>query len=245
MGGRPHETDRDPRRAASAPHRSALRHLRGGTRVHRRAAAPDPGHLDSKRAGALRLPGRHPDELGNSHGDRGRGSRGPGVAHRDPRRLQRAEARGSHRAREPHEQATGPGRDSYLAKQAEILARDCHLIEIDLHRHGRHVMSLPDWRAERLPPYDYLACVCRWPRRNRFEVYSWRLRDRLPQIMIPLVDPDPDVPLDLQAAFEHVYAVGRYAKRVRYNEPCDPPLAAQDQGWATEQITAFRAAGGA
>jgi len=145
----------------------------------------------------------------------------------------------------PTNKAPGPGRESYLAKQTETLARDCHLIEIDLHRHGRHVSSIPEWRAQRLPSYDYLACVSRWPRRNRFEIYSWKLRDRMPSIMIPLAAPDPDVPLDLQAAFEHVYTVGRYAKRVRYHEACEPPLADEDQSWASAQIAQVRAESGA
>jgi hypothetical protein len=144
----------------------------------------------------------------------------------------------------PTNKAPGPGRESYLAKQAEILARDCHLVEIDLHRQGRHVMSIPGWRAERLPLHDYLACVSRWPQRKRFELYYWKLRDRLPEIRIPLAEPDPDVLLDLQAGLEHVYHAGRYAKRVRYGEPCDPPLSPEDQQWASKRITAFLATGG-
>ena len=34
----------------------------------------------------------------------------------------------------PTNKAAGPGRTSYKAKQRETLARDCHLIEIDVHR---------------------------------------------------------------------------------------------------------------
>jgi eukaryotic-like serine/threonine-protein kinase len=41
------------------------------------------------------------------------------------------------------------------------------------------------------------------------------LRDRLPKINIPLVEPDPDVPLDIQAAVEQVYLEGRYMRRLR------------------------------
>ena len=47
--------------------------------------------------------------------------------------------------------------------------------------------------------------------------------------------------LDLQASLEQVYAEGRYGRRIRYDRPCDPPLAADDQTWAFERIAAFRA----
>ena len=92
-----------------------------------------------------------------------------------------------------------------------------------------------------MQPYDYLVCISRWPWRNRFELYPRRLRERLPRIKIPLADPDPDVPLDIQAAFEQVSWDGRYIWRVRYDEPCEPPLAPADQQWANEHWAAYRA----
>ena len=45
----------------------------------------------------------------------------------------------------PTNKFAGPGRNSYLAKQQETLAHDCHLVEIDLLRRGKHVLSLPKW----------------------------------------------------------------------------------------------------
>jgi hypothetical protein len=142
----------------------------------------------------------------------------------------------------PTNKAAGPGRDSYLAKQQEVLARDCHLIEIDLLRRGRHVLSIPEWRARQVQPYDYLICVSRSPWRNRFELYPRCLRERLPRIRLPLADPDPDVPLVVQAALEQVYWDGRYMRRVRYAEPCEPALAPEDQAWASERWANYRAA---
>jgi hypothetical protein len=142
----------------------------------------------------------------------------------------------------PTNKAAGPGRVSYQAKQRETLGGECHLIEIDVLRIGRHVVCVPEWRVEPLKPFDSLCCVSRWPRRNRFELYPRRLRERLPRLAIPLADGDPDVTLDLQAALEQVHVEGRYGRRVRYDRPCDPPLAPDDQAWATECIAAFRAA---
>ena len=81
----------------------------------------------------------------------------------------------------PTNKAAGPGRVSYQAKQGETLARDCHLIEIDLLRNGRHVLCVPEWRVAFLRPFDFLCCVNRWPVRNRYELYPRSLRERLPR----------------------------------------------------------------
>lgn len=143
----------------------------------------------------------------------------------------------------PTNKALGPGRESYLAKQREILARDCHLIEVDLHRQGQHVVSVPEWKAGELQPYDYLTCVSRWPRRNRYELYPSKLREPLRTIKIPLSEPDPDVLLDLQSTLEQVHAEGRYLRRVRYGESCEPPLSPEDQAWANEQLSVLRGSG--
>jgi hypothetical protein len=140
----------------------------------------------------------------------------------------------------PANKAAGPGRVSYRAKQKETLARDCHLIEIDLLHHGRHVLAIPEWRVKSFKPFDSLCCVNRWPFRNRFELYPRTLRQRLPRLKIPLADEDPDTTLDLQAALEQVYVEGRYARRIRYDQKCKPRLSPQDQTWANERIATFR-----
>ncbi len=140
----------------------------------------------------------------------------------------------------PTNKIAGPGRVSYRAKQKETLARDCHLVEIDLLRRGRHVLAIEKWRLRGLGRFDSLCCVSRWPHRNRFELYARTLRQRLPRLNIPLAEGDPDVMLDVQAAFEQVYTEGRYARRIRYDEKCRPRLSAEDQAWADEQIAAFR-----
>ncbi len=141
----------------------------------------------------------------------------------------------------PTNKAAGPGRVSYKAKQKETLARDCHLIEIDLLRRGRHVVAIPEWRVKPFQPFDSLCCVSRWPSRNRFELYPRRLKQRLPRVRIPLADEDADATLDVQAALEQVYSDGRFARRIRYDAQCQPRLSTEDQAWADERITAFRA----
>jgi len=140
----------------------------------------------------------------------------------------------------PTNKLVGPGGVSYQEKQQEILGRDCHFIEIDLLRHGEHVASVPDWRTRDYQPYHYLVCVSRWPARKRFELCPRKVEQNLPRIKVPLAAPDPDVPLDIQAALEQVYLDGRYLKRLQYDEPCEPPLSTEEQTWAWEQVKQFR-----
>jgi len=56
----------------------------------------------------------------------------------------------------PFNKRTGKGRDEYLARRAEILLSDVHLVELDLLREGERLpMGKP------LPPGQYYAIVSR------------------------------------------------------------------------------------
>lgn len=140
----------------------------------------------------------------------------------------------------PTNKRPGPGREAYVAKQQQVLEGDCHLVEIDLLRDGQRVLSIPPWRLERFEPCDYVVCVNRWPRRKRFEVYPRLLPQRLPRVAVPLAEPDPDIRLDVQAALDQVYVEGRYARRLRYDQPCPPPLNGELQQWAHQSWAAYR-----
>ena len=57
--------------------------------------------------------------------------------------------------------------------------------------------------------------------------------ERLPILAIPLLPGDPDVRLDLQAAFNQAYDAGPYRKRIRYGEDSiRPSLRPEQAGWA-------------
>jgi hypothetical protein len=145
----------------------------------------------------------------------------------------------------PTNKYAGPGRVSYLAKQAEVLRGPTHLVEIDLLRAGPHVLAIPERVARGRAQYDYLVSVNRArDRREEFELYPRRLRERLPRVRVPLADPDPDVPLHVQAALARVYEAGSYADRLDYDAPCEPALTADDQTWANERVAESRRAAG-
>jgi Protein of unknown function (DUF4058) len=137
----------------------------------------------------------------------------------------------------PTNKYAGPGRESYVAKQDEVRRSATHLVEIDLLRTGPHVLAVPEWAARRQGPYDYLACVNRaHGLRDRFQLYSRGLRQRLPRVRIPLAGDDPDALLDVQAVLARTYEAGCYRDRLRYDAPCVPPLAPDDQAWADGRI---------
>jgi len=136
----------------------------------------------------------------------------------------------------PSNKYHGRGREVYLTKQREVLSSPVHLVEIDLHRTGPHVLSVAESVARSKGPYDYLVCINRAQgRREKFELYPRRLRDRLPRIPIPLANGDPDARLDIQSVVEFTYDRGAYRDQLQYDRPC-APLEPPDQDWANELI---------
>lgn len=141
----------------------------------------------------------------------------------------------------PTNKYAGPGRNSYLAKQAEVLRGPAHLIEIDLLRSGPHVLAVPESVARAHAEYDYLVSVNRAQEgREVFELYPRRLNERLPRVAVPLATGDVDVPLDLQAVVGLCYEAGSYGDRLNYDQPCVPALAAEAQAWANRYVAEAR-----
>ncbi|HNT78921.1 MAG TPA: DUF4058 family protein, partial [Anaerolineae bacterium] len=54
----------------------------------------------------------------------------------------------------------------------------------------------------------------------------------LPTLPIPLLPPDPPVPLDMGQALRTAYARARYDLRIDYKTPLNPPLASEEAEWA-------------
>ena len=108
-----------------------------------------------------------------------------------------------------------------------------NLVEIDLLRSGKHTTIVPlDEMRRKAGSYDYHISIYRPSSMRDMAAYPILLPQRLPPIEIPLRPADPPVVVDLQSAFDHCYDAGLYARRIRYANPCDPPLAADQQKWA-------------
>ncbi len=137
----------------------------------------------------------------------------------------------------PINKASGEdGLEAYLEKRAEFLASGCHLIEFGLLRGGERLPM-----AGPLPKGDYYVYVGRAGRRPRGQIVAWRLRWPLPTVSVPLLPPDPEVPLDLQAVFRAAYEPSLYDRRLPYEQALLPALSQEDEDWVRRRLLGSRA----
>ncbi len=125
----------------------------------------------------------------------------------------------------------GEGRQEYLSKRRRILLSSSHLVEIDLLRTGTRLPV----RGE-LPAADYFVFVSREERRPMTHIWPISVRDVLPDIPVPLLEPDADVVLELQLAFDTIYDAVGYSMAIDYGQPPERPLSEVDTAWAKELI---------
>ena len=130
------------------------------------------------------------------------------------------------------ENKRGKGYLEYNDKRAAILATDTHLLEIDLLRQGQRIALIGE-----LPRAPYFVFVSRWTRRPKTQVYPIQLRDKLPTVPVPLLLPDPDVALDLQAALDACFELVGYERLLDYTQPL-AELSAEDAAWVNSIVVA-------
>jgi hypothetical protein len=125
------------------------------------------------------------------------------------------------------------GREEYQRQQKEVKKSSAHLIEIDLLRCGVHTIA-PDGRATRtlIGQCDYLVSLHRAGEREIYYLWPGTVRERLPRILIPLVEGIEPFLLDLQAVINRVYEDGEMEKSIRYPGEPNPPLVGEDAEWA-------------
>lgn len=127
----------------------------------------------------------------------------------------------------PYNKRPGDGRREYLEKRITFFEPDVHLIEIDLLR------KWPRMPLEgSLPASAYLAMVSNAYERPACDVWPIGLRQPLPVLPVPLLKPDPDVPLDIGQALRTAYERARYDLRIDYTAPPIPSLSPEDVAWA-------------
>jgi hypothetical protein len=135
----------------------------------------------------------------------------------------------------PSNKYAGPDRDQYVAQRWELLYSSVNLVEIDLLRGG------PRMPWQDMPECDYCVIVSRpeqWPRAG---VWPIRLRERLPEIPVPLRPGEADARLDLQQILHRIYDAAGYGYYIYTGQP-EPALSAEDAAWAS-QILAASASG--
>ena len=134
----------------------------------------------------------------------------------------------------------GDGSRDYNERRAELLRTQSHLLEINLLRQGARIPLAGEPPAGRY--YIYLS---RSQRRPFTQIWPVQLSQRLPAVLVPLLAPDPDVPLDLQAAVNACFDLVGYERLLDYSGPPPPPdLDEQEVGWIdlTLRTAGFRSA---
>ncbi|MEZ4863550.1 MAG: DUF4058 family protein [Caldilineaceae bacterium] len=136
----------------------------------------------------------------------------------------------------PINKRTGREREKYLRKRRELLRSEVHVMEIDFLRGGqRSPLEIQP------PPAPYYVTLGRADARPTLDVWAIQLDARLPVVPVPLLAPDPDVPLDLGAVVHSVYARGAYATRIDYRQPAPPPpLDEKQAAWVEELLASYR-----
>ncbi len=119
-----------------------------------------------------------------------------------------------------------PGIDAYREKRMDLHRAGVHLVEIDLLRRGTRPFVHP-----MMPQKHYIITLMRTGTRKT-EVWAFNVQDALPILPVPLVAPDPDVPLDLKQALDMIYERGMYELSIDYEkEPPPPEFGEQERAW--------------
>lgn len=125
----------------------------------------------------------------------------------------------------------GRHRAVYLWNRMDFVGRGLNLVEIDFLRGG------PQLPLTGLPPCDYYAMVGRAGERPRVGIWPIGLREKLPNVPIPLRPGDPDATLDLRHVLDRVYDAAGYEDYIYDGSP-QPPLSNSDAAWASEALAA-------
>ncbi len=104
-------------------------------------------------------------------------------------------------------------------------------MEIDLLRRGRRMPMDDDW-----PDSLYYLLVCRKNEAPRCTVWPAFFTRALPAIPIPLLPPDPDIPLAIGPLVDKIYTRSHYDLDIDYRRPLSPPLSAAETAWLEERL---------
>ena len=122
---------------------------------------------------------------------------------------------------------SGSGRSEYIQKRLQIFKARTNLVEIDLLRAGEP-MPIVRGGARR----DYSVLVSRGSQRPRARLYTFGLRQPIPNFPLPLLPDDDEPEVELNAILHAVYERARYDLVVDYSQPAVPPIAPHDADWA-------------
>ena len=108
--------------------------------------------------------------------------------------------------------------EQYMRKRNRILNSPAHWLELDLFRAGPRIIL-----GQNLPEAPYFATLSRAHSRPKVEIWPMALGTPLPILPVPLLESDPDIPLDLNKAIAIIYDNAGYDYVVDYSQPPPPP----------------------
>lgn len=121
----------------------------------------------------------------------------------------------------------GEGARDYDLRRVDLLRTQTHVLELDLLRQGQRIQLVGE-----LPPASYYLYLSRWQRRPYTQVWPVLLGQPLPTVPVPLLPPDADIPLDVQAAVNACFELVGYERLLDYaHPPPPPPLSDEDAAW--------------
>ena len=122
----------------------------------------------------------------------------------------------------------------YQEKRLKMLSVSAHFMEIDFLRSGDNPSRdlFPELEAS-----PYFIFVARKTATGRQEAgYPLLLQNPLPTIGLPIGPPRPDLPLDLQAAFDSAYDLSVPPGYMPYDLPPIPAIDEKEASWASALI---------
>ena len=122
------------------------------------------------------------------------------------------------------------GRVSFLEKRDEVMNSTANWVEIDLLREGTSHLVKTRGR------HQYFVYSSPVELRPRGKAWRMDLKEPLKVVGIPLRSPDPDAPLDLQAALNLAYDRAAYDATTDYAEEPVPPLPVELAKWANKLL---------
>ncbi len=125
----------------------------------------------------------------------------------------------------------GKNREDHVTKREDILDTRVGFVEIDLLRAGA-----PMPYAEQGPESDYRLLIRRRERQFQFRLYPFGVRQPIPRFRLPLLPEDEEPLVDLNQLLADVYERAAYELVIRYDQPPEPPLQANDAEWAQQQL---------
>lgn len=125
----------------------------------------------------------------------------------------------------------GEGAREYNERRDRLLESTAHILEIDLLVQGTRIALEGD-----LPDAPYYVYLSRANRRPKTQVWALPLQNPLPVIPVPLLAPDADIPLDLQAAVDACFALVGYEDLLDYRSHLPAGHSAEDAAWAQLQV---------